>query len=358
MLSHKTAKYIVLWMSKWLGLFAISRLLTRKGLRILCYHGIWMGEKHFSDFLFMSPGKFRQRIAWLKQSPYPVIPLGEAIERLKQGTLPPCATVITIDDGWYGTFAHMIPTLTEHGLPATLYVSSYYVEKQFPVFNVALQYVLAVSPKRKLHLESPGMNRKHEFNLDQSFERNAAIELILDNCAQRNGRELFEVLRQLALELGVDVDELARKRIFHLMTPFEVQESAERGIDIQLHTHRHRLLPDDLSDLDKEIADNRASLGTMTHSSLVHFCYPSGVWAPEVWPILRKLDIKSATTTEQGLNFRGTPLLGLRRLLDGESVHPLEFEAELSGYFEIKRILQRNLHRLLRALRLGHQKIA
>jgi peptidoglycan/xylan/chitin deacetylase (PgdA/CDA1 family) len=43
--------------------------------------------------------------------------------------LPGCATVVTIDDGWYGTYKFMGPILKEHGFQATLYIASYYLNR-------------------------------------------------------------------------------------------------------------------------------------------------------------------------------------------------------------------------------------
>ena len=58
-------KIVVFRLAKALGLFALSRWLTRRGLRILCYHGIWLGEGHYGNFLFMSPEVFAGRMAFL-----------------------------------------------------------------------------------------------------------------------------------------------------------------------------------------------------------------------------------------------------------------------------------------------------
>ena len=90
----------------------------------------------------MTAATFERRMRFLSDARYPVVPLGEALENLEQGTLRKNATVITIDDGWYGTFKLQYPVLRKHGFPATLYIASYYLENQTQVFNVALSYVL------------------------------------------------------------------------------------------------------------------------------------------------------------------------------------------------------------------------
>ncbi len=77
----------------------------------------------------MTGGTFARRMRFLAEHRYPVIGLSEALDRLAAGTLPRCATVITFDDGWYGTYRLQYPVLREHDFPATLYVATYYMQK-------------------------------------------------------------------------------------------------------------------------------------------------------------------------------------------------------------------------------------
>ena len=65
-------KIVILYMAKVLGFFALSRWLTRRGLRILCYHGVWLGRDHYGNFLFMSPQKFAARMEFLARADYPM----------------------------------------------------------------------------------------------------------------------------------------------------------------------------------------------------------------------------------------------------------------------------------------------
>ena len=125
------------------------------------------------------------------------------------------------------------------------------------------------------------------------------------------------------------------------MTCDEIKEAARKGIDIQLHTHRHRFPLDDPSLLQQELQANRSVLNALTAKPLRHFCYPSGVWSPLAFSVLQKAGIESAVTTEQGLNFSPDSRLHLRRISDGEYVDELEFEAELTGFAELVRKVRR-----------------
>lgn len=335
-------KIMVLWLAKHMGLFALSRRLTRRGVRILCYHGIWLGPRHYGNFLFMSPEKFRQRIRFLRNSPYPVISLDEAVSGLAAGTLPDCATVITIDDGWYGTYRHMVPELATAKLPATIYSTTYYTESQTPIFGLAVAYMFSVAPKAMVDLSSLGPVFSDSVDLASPDARELAIQTVMEYGEEeldRTGRH--ELCGRLGTLIGVDYAELDRNRVFHLMTFDELKDTAARGIGIQLHTHRHRFRTNDPADNEREIEDNRSRLQAISTQPLKHFCYPSGEYEPSAWPQLTKFGIVSATTTDQGLAYADSEALALDRLSDGERVHMLAFEAELAGFNELLRRFRR-----------------
>ena len=102
-------------------IFSLSRKLTQGKLRILCYHGIWLGPGHWGDALFMSRERFTRRLGLIQSLGFNVISLTDAILALDTGTLPEDAVAITIDDGWYGSYKYMFPALKEAGMPFTVY---------------------------------------------------------------------------------------------------------------------------------------------------------------------------------------------------------------------------------------------
>src|SRR4051812_12094519 len=88
--------------SKRTGLFDVARKLTAGRLRILCFHGFSLGDEHrFSPGVFMRGDVVRDRIEWLLRNGFPILGLQEALDGLSRGTLPPCSTVVTFDDGFY-----------------------------------------------------------------------------------------------------------------------------------------------------------------------------------------------------------------------------------------------------------------
>jgi peptidoglycan/xylan/chitin deacetylase (PgdA/CDA1 family) len=339
---RENAKHLFLRISKWLGLFHLARLFTGKALRILCYHGFaFRDEADFRPMLFMTPATFDKRLRFLARHKFPVLQLEDALERLQNNNLPRGATVITIDDGFYGVYSEACPRLQAFGFPATTYVTTYYVQKQAPIFRLAVQYLFWRSALPSIRFHGRTWVKDQDVNLTDASENKRATWEVIDHAEKHCSEDQCQLIAQeLAGLLQVDYGWIKTSRSLSLMNSVELGELAARGVDVQLHTHRHSLAVDDEQKVRDEIVANRAVLESIVGRPLRHLCYPSGIWTRAQWPWLEKLDIDSATTCLPGLNYPDTPRLGLRRFLDAENIHPLVFEAEQYGYLELLRRLR------------------
>lgn len=301
------------------GLFALAaRARRRDTLLILCYHGIALRDEHqWEGGLYITPAQFRERLEWLRDAQAQVLPLGEALERLPAGSLPPRSVALTFDDGFYDFYRHAFPLLREFGFPCTLYLTTYYADYRLPIFNLVLNYLLWRSGAPEGAAQDSRLREVQRYMADAA-SRN------LDTPAKD------QVARQFAESRGIDYDALLRERLFQIMSPEQVSEVARGGIDVELHTHRHRT-PLDRDLFVREIRDNAQRIQELTGRAPRHFCYPSGVTAPEFLPWLRECGVRSATTCVPGLATPGTEPLLLPRFLDGSGVQRIDFEAWLCG---------------------------
>src|SRR4051794_1117320 len=96
--------HLGLWVAKHLGFFWLAQYLTRRGLRIICYHGVAIADEHlFRGKLFIDRRVLERRFSYLRNNGYNVVPLSHALEARSQGIeLPRSPVVITMDDGWEG----------------------------------------------------------------------------------------------------------------------------------------------------------------------------------------------------------------------------------------------------------------
>ncbi len=327
-----------LYLMKFLGLFQLARHVTRHGLRIICYHGFAVAEEYkYRSTLFIRDDFFRKRMEYLRRERYPILPLRDALDALAAGQLPPCSTVITMDDGWRGVYTVGLPIIRELDIPVTVYVTTYYVENRMPVYTVTVSYLFWRADRRPVDLPR-GIGT---FDLECEAEK-------AEEVAQKFGAALppddrLEFLRELAAALGVSFSEIESQHLFEVMDEHQLRCLATAGVDIQLHSHRHQWPLYDKEMVESEIAENRRFLQRAVSHPLEHFCYPSGVYGLHQGEWLAELGVKSATTIEPGLNYRHTSRFALRRLVDGGPVSDIEFAAEMTGFMELVRLLRRRL---------------
>lgn len=339
---QRRLKSIFLHLCKWLGLFQLLSFAYRKRLQILCYHGFaYRDENDFSPGLFMHPEKFAQRMQWLARNGYRVLPLEEGIEKLQHGSLKPKSVVITSDDGFRSIGDLAVPIVEALNQPFTIYVTTYYMDKGTPIFRLAMQYMAWKAGNAGAKLGTLAAETIPAGWKSPKAGSDEPIWQLIDYAeAELTEDERVALCQVTGERLGVDYDDFSRAGLLSLMTEAEIRALAERGVDIQLHTHRHSL-HQTAEQVRREIEENRQRLEPLVGKPLNHFCYPSGIWEPAHWEPLQALGIKSATTCDPGLNTTETPVLALNRFLDRDNISQIEFEAELSGFKEFARFLKR-----------------
>jgi peptidoglycan/xylan/chitin deacetylase (PgdA/CDA1 family) len=346
----RNAKRAVLFAAKWTGLFYLARLLTRRHLRILCYHAFaFEDESIFRGKLFMRPETFNGRLQFLVQKGFPVLRLAEALARLEGGSLPAGATVITIDDGFFSVYRLAAPLLERFQFPATIYVYTYYCDLPVPVFRLCVQYMFWKTKVEQLDMRPLGIGRLDVVSLSDPRVRSDVLwEIVCFGEEKMNEEGRQQICQRLSEALRVDYDHILSARLMSVMNREELRELASRGFDLQLHTHHH-VFPEEEAAALREIEENRAVLEPLSPNPAVHFCYPSGMWSARQFPWLVAAGVRSATTCQAGLNTRSTPRFALFRFLDGEDISHIEFEAEIYGFAEALRVVRRIFRRPLPA---------
>lgn len=304
----------------------------RERLLILAYHGISIADEHeFNDSLFMSPDVLRSRLQQLREARCSVLPLDEAVTRLYANDLPDRAVVLTFDDGLADFYARAYPLIREFEVPATCYLTTFYTDFNRPVFDLMVPYLLWKGRRQTIHLHSL-VQRDLKISLQSHVAQDTARVAILEFAKTHNlsAEDKDALLTRLAHDLQLDYQSLLDQRIVHNVTAAEVAEMADNGVDIQLHTHRHRT-PKDQRLFVREIEDNRERIEQITGKRATHFCYPSGVYDRAFLPWLEQCGVVSATTCEVGFASANSHHLLLPRVLDNPSLSSIEFESWLTG---------------------------
>jgi peptidoglycan/xylan/chitin deacetylase (PgdA/CDA1 family) len=99
------------------------------GITILIYHRVGAGSGGQMD---LSPSAFEDQVAWLARRRR-VVDLDTAADELSAGGPPQPGVVVTFDDGTEDWLEVVLPILERHGVPATFYVATGFVEDRRPL---------------------------------------------------------------------------------------------------------------------------------------------------------------------------------------------------------------------------------
>lgn len=210
--------------------------------------------------------EFEQRMQWIKAL-FNVLPLPEAIERLRSGTLPARPLSITFDDGYADNGSLAAPILHKLGLPATFFVATRYLDGGC-MFNDAVIESVRQANGNHLDLSPVGLGLHP---VATAADRLATIGRILGRVKAMEIPVRDAIVTRIAELAG------ARLPSDLMMTRDAVAELDRQGMDIGAHTDSHPILAScDDAIASAEIRRGREQLETIVGHPVTTFAYPNG----------------------------------------------------------------------------------
>jgi len=254
-----------------------------------------------------------------------VLPMDEALSRLKAGTLPTRSVAITFDDGYADNYTIACPILIKHGVKATFFVASGFLDGGIMWNDVAREALRGFQGDR-LDL---GWLELGVCSVATEGERHRLTERILPKLKYLTPEGRQQALARFVAETRVVVPKDL------MMTTAQLQQLQAAGMEIGGHTMDHPILAVLSEDeARQQIADNRAHLTRMLGRAPRYFAYPNGRPDQDYQAvharIARELGYEAAFTTTYG------------------SAGPE------SGMFELPRFTPWDRDALRFSLRLGH----
>jgi len=286
---------------------AMSPAGPRARLSILIYHRV-LAE---ADPIFPNETtveRFDASLAALKAA-FNVLPLPEAVARLKAGTLPARAACITFDDGYADNLTHALPILQKHGLHATFFIATAYLNGG-RMFNDTVIESIRQSQLAQLDLSALGQG-VHEMTTHAA--KAEAISKILPQVKYLPLDAREEVVAAIAERAG------ANKLPYDLMmTTSQLKALHASGMEIGGHTHRHPILAKlDNNHVRDEIAEGKAWLEETLKTPVRVFAYPNGKpgadYLPEQAKIIKELGFEAAVSTQHGVSTAQSDMYQLHR---------------------------------------------
>lgn len=198
---------------------------------------------------------------------FQVLPLSEAIVRLKKGSLPRRAACITFDDGYRDNYTVATPVLKRYCLPATIFVSTGFLDGG-RMWNDSVMEAVRHAPGSSIDARGIGLGT-HAMGNDT--ERAAAMLRLLDQLKYLPFSERAEKVNELCELVGVPLPTDL------MLSTEEVRAARMSNIEIGAHTVNHPILTQiDDQQARIEIAGSKAHLEDVLREKVTLFAYPNG----------------------------------------------------------------------------------
>ncbi len=252
-----------------LGLYQLARVITAHQPRILMYHRFASTPTEG----FVSRDRFREQIAYIRRF-YNPMTLGDLSDHLVNGRAVPRNTiVITVDDGYRDFHDVAWPILKEQGVPATLFVTTGFVNGDLWLWPDKVTWLLDnVSPENRpfatqcLTIEEGDVGRNRKRCWKQ------LIDFLLAVPDEDKHRTIDALARAWALQIpGQAPDQ------YGPCSWEQLEAMHQQGIEIGGHTITHPTLGQvDDRQASEEIRGCRAALEDRLGIQPRSFCYPNG----------------------------------------------------------------------------------
>ena len=251
---------------------------------------------------------FDAQLGCLKRA-FNVLPLHDAVKRLKTGTLPARAACITFDDGYADNLTLATPILKKHRLHATVFIATAYLHGG-RMFNDTVIEAIRRSALNVLNLDELGLG---QFDIADDGAKARAIGQILPQVKYLPVAERETKVAQIAAltACGALPTDL-------MLSTEQLRQLHAAGMEIGGHTAQHPILAKlNAEAAHKEIAAGKEYLENVLSERVRLFAYPNGKpgvdYLPQQAEIVRALGFDAAVSTQGGTSTQTSDVFQLPR---------------------------------------------
>ncbi|WP_232539908.1 polysaccharide deacetylase family protein [Azohydromonas aeria] len=240
---------------------------------------------------------FDRQCGWLAQL-FNVLPLDEAVERLRAGTLPARALSITFDDGYADAHDVALPILLRHGLSATFFIATGAIDGGC-MWNDVVEEAVRRTSRESLDLGGFDVKGLQSCKLGSLELRRVASERIKHALKYLPLEQRQALAHRIAAHAGVQPSSglmMSSKQLRHLR---------RAGMQIGAHTVSHPILAGlGAEQARAEVGLSKRQLESVLGEPVQLFAYPNGKWSQDfdaqAVEIVQEQGFDAAFTTEWG----------------------------------------------------------
>jgi peptidoglycan/xylan/chitin deacetylase (PgdA/CDA1 family) len=195
-----------------------------------------------------------------------VLSLSQALKLLDAGRLPPRAVCVTFDDGYRSVHDLALPVLKEFGLPATVFVTSGFLDGG-TMWNDRIITAVQSMKADRLDMGEFGLGLLPLGSVD---DRKASSLRLIEGAKYLPPRERSRLVEHLEALVGEPARGL-------MLTPEMVVSLDRNGVEIGAHTVTHPILTSlDGNSARAEIVGSKEYLEQLLGKPVPLFAYPNG----------------------------------------------------------------------------------
>lgn len=201
---------------------------------------------------------------------FKVLPLDEAMGALCEGRLPARAAAVTFDDGYADNLTLAAPVLQRHGLNATFFVATGYLDGG-RMWNDTVAETLRRASGAELDLTDVGLDGIGVVPVSDWGHKRAALRRLLDACKYLDLGQRMQVVERIAARGGKALPDDLMLRSDQLLS------LRRTGMLVGAHTRDHAILARlDRDEAKLQVQRSRDDLQSLLGDPVRMFAYPNG----------------------------------------------------------------------------------
>jgi peptidoglycan/xylan/chitin deacetylase (PgdA/CDA1 family) len=314
--------------------FSLIEIISRNRPKsiVLGYHRILPETSNQLSFclpgMYVTSDTFKRHISFMRKH-YKIVHLYDLITAPSADMR--CA--ITFDDGWLDNYLFALPILREHNVPATIFISTGFVnDQEWPWPDRIMYYVRTAGEAGIINIINVCYNN---LGLNSVKPCHSMLDAITE-IKRLPHSDIIRLMTQVDSYFSELYKEL--KKTSPALSWENILEMSDYGIDFGLHSHGHIIANEatPTSQIEQDYFTSAEIFASKFGKPPTLFAYPNGNYNNDVIQILSKMNINFSVTTEAGCFSDNNPMAIKRILLHNDvssTEELLAYKLITSAYF-------------------------
>ena len=318
-----------------LGINGLFRLINRKKMIILMYHGISRENFSFYHRRYLPKSTFIKQIKYLKKRNYKFITLTDWLNIVNnKKKVKHRYIILTFDDGFKNVVEQAYPIMKKYDAKGCFFIVSSIIGKDQLMWSDYLEVLVRNHKNSKFNFIFK--NQEIIYLLNSELNIKKAYADIKDKLRLVSNKERISYLNKFML--SNNINNFENVPYDYLIANWEELNSLDKDIlEVGDHTKTHPNLKMLYSEdeFHEEMFESKIEIEKKIGYPIKHFSYPAGSYNKNAIQYAKKYGYLTGVTVDYGFNSLKTDLFQLKRINITPSF--ILFKYKISGLYEFAR---------------------